>query len=194
MLETWIRPYLTPIETHIVRRIGLLSPDRITGASLALGIASSCAIALAHSYMAIMLLWISGICDMLDGMWARVYDARSMRGMYADLIADRAVEGTVALGLAYAYPDLAWYTTLFVTSVLLHFATFMLAACMFPNTGEKSVHYEASIIERSEAFIALTALLMFPAYRIAILSTLSIIIISVAIARFTRIYRQATDQ
>lgn len=189
MLETGVRKYIQPYVDMLGYFIGPIRPDWITGISLLFGIACAIAIACMYHTLAIALLWLSALCDVLDGTIARLYQQSSLRGMYADLIADRAVEGMVALGIAYAYPNCAWYTTLFVTGVLLHFSTFMLAAFMFENTGEKSVHYEASIIERSEALIAITASLVLPTYRIWILGGLSYAIIAVAILRFIRMYR-----
>ncbi len=188
MLETELRRYLQPYIDIIARQCRPLPPDAITGISLVIGISSAYAITNHALYTSIVLLWLSGLFDVIDGSLARLYQRSSPRGMYADLIADRTVEGALALGISAAYPDCAWYTTLFVTGVLLHFSTFMLAAFMFENTGTKSVHYEASIIERSEAFIGITALLLFPHYRIWILGTLSYAIIIVAILRFIRMY------
>lgn len=189
MLETGLRKYVQPYCDILGSMIGPIPPDWITGISLLLGIASGVAIAQTYFLAGIALLWLSALCDVLDGTVARLYQQSSLRGMYVDLIADRAVEGILALSIAYAYPDCAWYTTLFVTGVLLHFSTFMLAAFMFENTGEKSVHYEASIIERGEALIGITTLLLFPVYRIWILGGLSYAIIIVAILRGIRMYR-----
>ena len=189
MLETIFRKYIQPIGNRLVRMLGPIRPDIITGLSCVTGFA--CAYCIAHHYTipAIGLLWCSGILDALDGTWARIFNMSSLQGMYADLISDRAVEGSIALGLAYAYPDLGWYTTLFLAGVLLHFSTFMLASFITPNTGEKSVHYEASTIERAEAFVGITTVILFPAYRIWLLATLSYAIIIVAIIRFIRMYR-----
>jgi len=188
MLETLLRPYMQTAADMVVSTIGARHPILLTVLSLVFGFASALSIAYTHTTWAIVLLWLSGLCDMLDGTSARYFNTTSIYGMYADLIADRAVESAIALSLASAYPDLAWYTTLFVSSILLHFSTFMLAAFIFPNTGKKSIHYETSIVERSEAFIVITAMLMFPDYRHILLATLSYIIISIACTRFIRMY------
>jgi len=188
MLETLLRPYIQPLADTVVRSTRAKRPILITGLSLLCGIACAVSITYTHTILAISLLWLSGFCDVLDGSSARYFNSTSIYGMYSDLIADRGVESAIALSLASAYPDLAWYTTLFVSSILLHFSTFMLAAFIFPNTGKKSIHYETSIIERSEAFIVITALLIFPEYRHILLGTLSYTIIVVACARFIRMY------
>jgi len=194
MLETMLRRYVQPFIHPIAHVIGPCPPIYVTLASCILG--CGCAMSIAYGYMtpAIILLWSSGLCDMLDGTIARTYGISSARGAYLDLIADRSVEGAIALGIATAFPDTAWHTTLFISSVLLHFSTFALAATFFPNQGEKGVHYEASVIERSEAFVVITILLLFPCYRHMLLHGLSLAIILVSLMRIARIFPKIEER
>jgi len=193
MLEGILRRYIQRGCNTLAERTGYIPPIFFTITSLILGWGCAVAIAMHWHYTAVMLLWLSGLCDVLDGTFARVYATASQAGMYADVVADRLVEGGMAVGLAVAYPELEALTTLFAASILYHVTTFMLAGMIMPNTGEKSMHYAWSFIERAEAFLGISSILIFPQYRFILLSLLSTAIFIDATIRCIRVYRYASS-
>ena len=71
-----------------------------------------------------------------------------------------------------------------------NFTTFMLAGVFFENRGNKSMHYDFGIIERSETFIAFIAMIVFQDVQHIILSVVVGLIFITGIIRFIRILTQ----
>lgn len=194
MIETHVRIKVQPFFNFIgslLIRYRSISPNVITGCALITGIISGILIATEHLLYALIFLLISGLCDVLDGTVARLSHQSQKIGAYFDLISDRMVEAAVIVGFAvYAPQHLLAYLFFFV-SVLLHFSTFVIASSLWSNTGEKSLHYDKSIVERAEAFIIFVLMLLFPAYLAPLLVGLNCAIFIAAGARFIRVVRYA---
>ncbi|MGE4168292.1 MAG: hypothetical protein AB7E68_01985 [Candidatus Babeliales bacterium] len=47
-------------------------------------------------------------------------------------------------------------------ALLFHFSTFLAAGALFENTGSKSMHHDHSLVERAEAFIVFSLMMLFP--------------------------------
>lgn len=151
------------------------------------GIAAGGCIYCAHLYIALVLLLFSVLFDVLDGTVARLTNNTQKIGAYYDLIADRMVEAAFIMGFAFLYPQhYLWYLFFFV-ALLLHFSTFVVAGTLFPNISSKSIHYDKSLVERAEAFIAFSSMLLFPQYIHIILGILSTLVLWCSITRFVRV-------
>ncbi len=96
-----------------------IPPNLITLASLILGSVSAYFFYHHKPFAGAVLLAISGILDLADGMVARLNDKASKFGAVFDWIADKWVDGLVlgSIGLAYSSPFIA---LLAVTSSMLH--------------------------------------------------------------------------
>ena len=190
MIESHIRPKLQPMFDKMGTIIvPVFSPNTITFFAFILGITSAICIATHHMYWGLLFLLFSGTCDVLDGTVARLNNQSSNIGAYIDLIVDRMVEAAVILGFMIAYPEYyVAYTTFFV-AVLLHFSTFLAAGALFENTGEKSIHYDRSIVERAEAFIVFAIMIMLPEYLNNVLLCFNGIVFLSGISRFFRVVR-----
>jgi hypothetical protein len=77
--------------------------------------------------------------------------------------------------------------------VLLHFSTFVVAGALFRNHGKKSMHYEHSIIERAEAFIIFSCLLLWPMFISTLLIPFSLLILSDGALRFIKVLRYESN-
>ncbi len=191
MIETYLRPKLQPVCNMLGRCLlwFYCTPYMLTTAAFIAGLACGVAIILHYFYIACALLLLSGLCDMLDGTVARLSNTAHPKGAYIDLISDRMVESIFICSLAVAYPQHYYLYLMFFVALLLHFSTFIAAGALFDNTGAKSMHYDASFIERAEAFMAFALVLIFPAYIPYILLVLNIGIFCSASARFMRVIR-----
>jgi phosphatidylglycerophosphate synthase len=188
MIEEHYRAVLQPSIDRICRHLpSALTADHLTLCALVVGLAAGCALAYGHLIVGCILIWISGLCDVLDGTHARLTRTMHPKGAYKDLIADRIVESAIILGFAVRYPEHHMAYLLFVICVLLHFSTFLAAAALMPNLGNKSVHYEHTLIERCEAFIGFSLLCLFPQQIGSILTVLNLLIVYTAATRFIRV-------
>ena len=131
------------------------------------------------------------MCDVVDGTLARISNNSQKIGAYLDLISDRMVECAVILGFTFFYPQYYLAYILFLISVILHFSTFVVAGAIFKNDGPKSMHYDKSLVERAEAFVTFSFMMVFPDYIMQILMIFTFLVFSSAMARFFRVVRWA---
>lgn len=191
MLETYFRPTVQPIFTYFALRIGpFIHPNTLTLLGFISGIGAGLCIALSQFLLAGIVLLVSGACDILDGTLARVTKQTSTIGAYSDLITDRMVEAAVIIGFAIALPENGLAYILFLSAVLLHFSTFLAAGALFKNTGPKSMYYDASLVERAEAFVIFFIMLASPGYAYQMLMCFNGLVFCSGMARYIRIIRK----
>ncbi|MBB6215517.1 phosphatidylglycerophosphate synthase [Anaerosolibacter carboniphilus] len=164
-----------------------LRPNVITWAAFGAGILASASLAMEWMILSILLLWLSGLLDVLDGTVARLTRSASRDGAYMDLILDRMVEAAYILGLAYRFPQAYFAYLLFYIAVIFNFTTFIVAGALFENNGAKSMHYDVGIVERTETFLVFTLLALFPSQIFPILMTFNVVIFITGVIRFKRV-------
>ncbi len=193
MIETLFRPKIQPLFNTLGTLLDRLSftPNIITACAFSSGMLCAAAIIYDHPLYALFFLIISGLCDVLDGTLARLQQKAHPLGAYIDLIADRMVEAFFIYACAIAYPEHMHAYLIFYIALLLHFTTFVAAGALFENNGTKSMHYDACLIERAEAFMVFGAMLLLPHYITWLLMILNIGIFASAIRRFLRIVHNA---
>ncbi len=192
MLDTKARSLIDrPIETmaKILEKFSL-KPNHITIIAFLVGLLASCFIAIDKIWLSIMLLWLSGLFDVLDGQVARLTNMSSKSGALLDMILDRMVEGFFVLGIVIANPNMNIPVILFLIIVIFNFSTFLAAGALIPNTGKKSIHYDVGLIERTETFIFFTLAALLPEYRIIIFMVLNSLILFTGTRRFIIIFKQ----
>lgn len=191
MIDTKLRKFFQPIFAFLARPFVVLGihPDAITLASFLLGIAASLAIGTGKTVLPLILLWVSGLLDVLDGTVARETGKSSRKGAYLDLVFDRMVESAIILSFYLLAPEHALAYLLFFVAVLFNFTTFIIAGALFANTGSKSMHYDNGLVERTETFIVFTLMVLFRQQVPTILLIFDIIIMITGILRFVRILR-----
>ena len=190
MIEAHLRSKLQPLFDTLGKRLFIpwnISPNTITALAFASGILSAALICFNQLMLALIFLLFSGLCDILDGTVARITNNAQKTGAYIDLIADRMVEAGVILGFTVLYPQYYFAYILFLIAVLLHFSTFVVAGALLPNTSNKSMHHDHSVVERAEAFAVFAAMLLFPHYIFPLLTGFSCIIIADGTTRFFRV-------
>ena len=115
MIDTKLRNFFQPLFNQMARPLVKLhvKPDTISWSALLLGISAGLCLALKLPVWAFILLWLSGLLDVLDGTVAVLTGQSAKTGAYLDLILDRMVEASVILGFAWAFPNSVYVCLLF---------------------------------------------------------------------------------
>lgn len=191
MLETRYRYIIQCLIDAIARCFPQsVKPFHITCIATILGIITSICIVCNFLYIGLLSLWLSGLFDMLDGTIARQRNLTSLSGGYLDLISDRLVECLIILAFSIRLPYHNHAYLLFFVGLLLHFTSFLaFAAIMEKRTTHKgkSIHYDEAIVERAEAFLAFSGMMLLPQYLSIILIVFDICMIYSAFSRIARI-------
>jgi phosphatidylglycerophosphate synthase len=138
VLDAHLRPAKQLVLAPVADRLGRISPQAITVASVVFGLAAAVAAAGAMWWFAVVLFLVGRLLDGLDGEVARGRSVASDAGGYADIVADTAVYAAVPIGAAIGSSiDHIWP----VTAVLL--------ASFYVNTITWS--YLSALIEKRRA-------------------------------------------
>ncbi len=141
-----------------------LGPSTITFFALMAGISVLPLLVIEYPITAFFMLLFSGFLDTLDGSIARFKNQTTPFGTAFDIIGDRIVEFSVILGLYFYHPEArALSCLLMLGSILVCITSFLVVGIFTQNKTEKSFHYSAGIIERAEAFIFFSIMILFPA-------------------------------
>ena len=189
MIDTKLRSSVQPTFDLIGKGFAKagLTPDTITIGAFVVGVAAATSLGYGFTIISLVLLWLSGLLDVLDGTVARLTQHSTKVGAYLDLIFDRAVEGAMILGFYGWMPELAWALLLFMVGAMFNFTTFLVAASLFDNKGKKSMHYDVGLVERTETFILFTLMILVPSYAFILLMVFNGIMIFTGIRRFGRV-------
>lgn len=186
MLDTNGRKYIQ----RVLDKISLLlskkniTPIQITLFGLLIGLVSAVFNVLNNPILALILLWISGIMDVLDGSLARVSNSSTSIGTLMDIIFDRVVEIAIIFSFIYIKPENYLIYSFLLASIILSMTVFLTVGALAENTGYKSFKYQTGIIERTEAFIFFSLGILFLDYSGYILGILSFLIFVTAVQRF----------
>lgn len=167
MLDTHLRRYINPAfeKTADVLLSCGLTPNQVTAGAMLCGVATGPLIAVGHPWAAVALLWLSGLLDAVDGQMARQLKRPTAWGTFLDITFDRVVEGAVLVGLGLRNPAGALPLLVLAVSFILSLTVFLTTGILVRDQPtKKSFYYQAGVMERSEGFLAFTALILFPAY------------------------------
>ncbi len=164
-----------------------IHPIVITIAAFITGIISVFFLASGDYIAFVIILWLSGFLDVLDGTVARLTSRATVIGGFLDLMSDRIIEFSVIIGFAIIMPDIRFSLILFLCSVVFNFSTFLFAALLVKNTGIKSFHYDAGIMERTETFIGFTIAALFNSHAGYIIFVITALIFLTGILRSIKI-------
>lgn len=167
MIESYIRPsyqrYFMDPFARLVGRLSVVSPNRVTTAAVILGVVAAILFAFHFNEIAVVLLLVSGFCDSLDGTLARVCGYKSNLGAAWDVVGDRLVEFAVMAALYFYSPTHnALGVFIMLGASYLCITTFLVVGIFTENSGHKSFHYSVGLMERLEAFIFFTVMMLFP--------------------------------
>ncbi|WP_064091630.1 CDP-alcohol phosphatidyltransferase family protein [Rossellomorea aquimaris] len=178
MLDTHARKLVQPsIEgtgRYLLRKG--LTANGVTFIAFIIGTSTGLVYYLGHPVLAVILLWLSGFLDAVDGTMARLTKP-SPFGTVMDVTFDRIVEISVILGVAFLHPDIMWALLLLSVSVIVSMTIFLTVGAVTEKQGMKSFYYQAGLAERTEGFILFSVMMLFPS--ILLWSTLLFFIVEV---------------
>lgn len=191
MLDTRARKYVDPIINSIAKIIVSLGikANALTFLALLIGIVGSVTLYFKHNVISIILLWLSGFFDVLDGSVARLNNEQSALGAQFDIISDRIVELVYFWALALTYRDSVVAIMFLITMAFLSMTVFLTTGIISKNETKKSFYYQAGLMERTEGFIATTIMIIFNSRLTVLAFTYGILILFTAIQRMIETIR-----
>ncbi len=165
MIDSYGRTfYQKLIIDPVLPMFSFFSPIKVTFFALITGISVLPLLATKYAIAAFFMLLFSGFLDTLDGSIARFKNQTTPFGTVFDIVGDRIVEFSVILGLYLYQPEERSLSCLLMLgSILLCITSFLVVGIFTQNKTEKSFHYSPGIIERAEAFIFFSIMILFPA-------------------------------
>lgn len=180
MLDTHARKYVEkPIDK--ISKFMLeknIKPIQVTILALLIGIIPSILIIGSNLIvLPVIILWISGLFDVVDGNMARISNQKTDIGGFCDIVFDRIVELSIILSLAYKYSNSSFELLILTSSILISMTIFLTVGALVKNRREKAFKYQAGLMERTEGFVFFSLMMIFRKYtgQIAIVFALCII-------------------
>ncbi|MCH4827273.1 CDP-alcohol phosphatidyltransferase family protein [Planococcus halocryophilus] len=186
MLDTYGRKHVQPVvdkTADFLLKRGFTA-NGVTKIAFVIGLSSGVFVYFDQPFWAVVVLWLSGYLDVVDGTMARKTKP-SPWGTLLDISFDRIVEISVILGLAFRFPDAMWALLLLSTSIIIGMTVFLTVGALSDKKGVKSFYYQAGLAERTEGFILFTLMIVFSTYLTAIT------LVFIAIQLFTIYQRMA---
>jgi phosphatidylglycerophosphate synthase len=130
---------------------------------------------------------LSFTLDLFDGALARVQGPTTFGGIL-DIFCDRAVEVSILLSLAASdFTMLGWPSLLSISAIVLCITIFLLVggAVKIEELAEtqKVLYYQKGLMERSETFFFLLAMVLLPWVRVWLLWIFAILVFITALQR-----------
>jgi phosphatidylglycerophosphate synthase len=164
MFDTKGRAIVQPVLDVLAQRLIRWgwTPNRITVMACVIGVCAGVAVALGYSVVAIVLLWVSGVCDALDGTVARMTKQTSAWGTLLDITLDRVVELSIVVAIALVFEEHSFSLLVLVGTFVIAMTVFLTVGAVSTRKGEKSFYYQPGWMERTECFILFTFMIIFP--------------------------------
>jgi phosphatidylglycerophosphate synthase len=171
MLDATLRPLIDPPLNAAGRALARrgVTPDVVTLAGLAAGLAMAAMIAGGAGAAALVPLALSRLADGLDGAVARA-SAKSDFGGYLDITCDFVFYGAIPLAFALRDPDgNALAAAFLLASFYINGASFLGFALLADRRGmetraqgEKSLYYSAGLLEGTETIVFFAFVCLIP--------------------------------
>jgi archaetidylinositol phosphate synthase len=177
MLDTKGRKYVQPVINAIADmflKLGLKA-DAATFIALVIGLAASFTLYFGYNILAVVLLWLSGLMDAVDGTIARKTKSTSF-GTLIDIVFDRIVEISIIIVSALKYHSCRLSMVILLSSIILSMTVFLTVGALSEKHSEKSFYYQPGLAERTEGFIFFSLMMLMQKHIsiIAILFALTI--------------------
>ncbi|GEL08014.1 CDP-alcohol phosphatidyltransferase family protein [Salisediminibacterium halotolerans] len=167
MLDSNARQYIQPVvdtSADLFLKRGFTA-NQVTVISFIIGVSSGMFVYFEMTVTALIVLWLSGFLDVIDGTMARKTKPSSF-GTVLDVSFDRLVEISVILGLAFRYPDAMWVMLLLSVSIIYCMTIFLSVGAVAEQKGIKTFYYQSGLAERTEGFILFSLMIIFTDYLI----------------------------
>ncbi len=183
MLDTHARGYFNILFQGLAKLLLSLhlKPLHVTFLALITGLIGAFSFYIGFHIISLILLWCSGLFDALDGEMARQSKLQSKKGALLDLLFDRVVE----IAFIFSFINTASILSLLSLSctIILSMTVFLTVGAMSEKQSKKSFYYQAGLIERTEAFILFSLMIIFSTYSTYIAYLFSILILITVLQR-----------
>lgn len=194
MLESIFRPafqrYLVDDVVRVLLSRRVFSPQLLTLLAGICGVGVFIALTQNKGAIATFLLISSGYLDVVDGSLARASGTASPSGTVLDIVMDRIVEFMVIFGLFWLEPTRALLCLLMLGSILLCVTSFLVVGIFSENSSEKSFYYSPGLIERAEAFLFFSGMILFPEKFEVLAIIFVILVLLTTVIRISQFRRQ----
>ncbi|MGL6185287.1 MAG: CDP-alcohol phosphatidyltransferase family protein [Clostridium chrysemydis] len=180
MLDTYGRKYVNPLINLGAKAFLKLkfTPNLVTVIALITGILAAFLNFYGNIIIALLLLWISGYLDSVDGAMARKLGLTTPFGTLLDITFDRLVELSIIISIALKYENTRIYLLFLLSSILISMTIFLIVGALSKNNGIKSFRYQAGVAERTEGFIMFSLIMCLEGnYKIITINIFTIIIL-----------------
>lgn len=183
-VQAGARRILDPL-AGLILRLGF-SPDALTLTGLILSLFAGFTIARGDFLPAAILLFLGGLCDILDGSMARRGGRTSKRGAFLDSTLDRLAEIAVFLGLVFFYRD---RTALQLITVFALSGSLMTSYARARAEG-LGVDCKVGLLERPERLVLLILGLLFAPLRVGGYGLLELIVTGLALLTYVTTFQR----
>lgn len=185
MLDTHGRKYVDPIINATAKRLVKLGieANTITIFAFVIGILASVAVYFQNPWLGVLLLWLSGFFDTVDGAMARMTKPSEF-GTVLDVTFDRIVEIGIFLALGLRYEEAAFPLLVLCCAIIISITIFLVVGAVAEKRGMKSFYYQAGVAERTEGFIMSSLMVLFPQYLVVLTYIYAFLVAFTALQRF----------
>ncbi len=166
MIDSYFRAPYQKILVYPILKFSIfqkITPTALTGLSCLCGILTFVFLVFHFKFLALLVLLLSGYFDTLDGSLARALQKTSEKGAVFDIVSDRLCEFFVILGLfSVDPPKRAFLCLCMLGAAFLCVTSFLVIGIFSKNHSNKSFYYSPGLIERAEAFIFFSLMIVFP--------------------------------
>ena len=191
MLDTRARKVIDPMFERIAKLLLRLrfTPNLVTALAFLLGLGAGVLLYGGLPVPAVVVLWLSGFLDAVDGTMARLSGKSSLFGAVLDVTCDRVVELGFVWALALRHPDCLMPLLGLVSVILLSMTVFLTTGMLAQNNSNKSFYYPAGLMERTEGFLLFSLMALFQTYLAPITWVFAGLILFTAIQRLLIAFR-----
>ena len=193
MIEQGVRSYFEKLFiAPVLKNLSIkVSPNHVTSMAGAFGILVFPVLVLGHAWLAIFLLALSGYCDILDGALARSRNCTSSWGTVLDIVMDRVVEISTIMAL-WAIDSQVRSLSCFcmLACVTICITSFLVVGIFSDQQSEKSFNYSPGLMERAEAFLFFTVMIIFPGFFTQLSILFCVLVLYTAVIRLWQFRRQ----
>lgn len=186
MLDTHARKWVEPTiasGASLLHKMGLTA-NQVTVISFVIGLSTSGLILIDKPIIAVVLLWLSGYLDAVDGSLARRFGKPSAVGTLMDITFDRLVELGMILALAYTRIDARLALVYLACAIIFSMTVFLTVGALADQKGVKSFYYQAGMMERTEGFIGFTLMILLANHLVWISVIMATLIVFTGAQRF----------
>jgi len=205
MLDSWLsKTKFKEAYEKFVKKIflGKVSANQLTILGLVFGLVSSFLIyissifvALAISFMvcSAIVMTVSFFIDTLDGSIARL-EGPTIFGGILDIFCDRLVEISIIIAIVTTDPtNLIWPGLFSLAAIVLCISMFLIVGGIIKRdnieSNSKVITYQSGLMERSETFFFLLALIVLIPWRLIILWIFTALVFLTALLRLRDAYK-----